>query len=87
MSEKVVPDNKLLEIIEEYQKKVQEAKTYNTVKILKEFVEKMGYDVHMECYMPTLHEYLVFENKEDKMVYDLATCEYCGSEFKEFKRF
>ncbi len=79
MSEKVVPDNKLLEIIEEYQKKVQEAKTYNTVKILKNFAEKMGYEVYMECYMPTLREYLVFENKEGKMFWDLTTCEYCGN--------
>lgn len=40
MLEKVIPDEKILEIIEEFQRKTQEAKTYNVIMIFKDFCKK-----------------------------------------------
>jgi len=78
IKEYVLPENKIQELATDLRKRVIEKRNYNMLMIFKDFAEKMDFKIHIESYTATGNEYMIFEDEDNKMVWNLTTGEYWG---------
>ncbi len=71
-------ENVIEEIAEQIKKNEQEITNINILLSLKDFIEKQGYEIHIETYLNTSNKYLVIKKDEQETYYELENFRRLG---------
>lgn len=64
-------ENIIEELAEQIRKNEEEITNINIILSLKDFIEKQGYEIHIETYLNTGNKYLVIKKGKQETYYEL----------------